>query len=117
MSSINPYIKVELIKPYLANGWKEIYQELFEQAGIYKNAFGEVKFEGLIQGDWKTKIFTLPPGFRPLKRHLFVINASGGFQRLDVLPNGDVFLSKSGSNGIEGKGWISLDGVSFYSKQ
>ena len=79
MNPYNPYIKVELIKPSLENGWKEVYQETYDQTGIYKNPFGEVKFEGLISGNWKNKIFTLLPGFRPLKRHVFTISTLGGF--------------------------------------
>ena len=38
------------------------------------------------------------------------------FYRLDILENGDVYLSVDGSLGIQGSGWISLTGISFYSK-
>ena len=36
--------------------------------------------------------------------------------RLDILENGDLYLSYDGSLGVEGAGWISLNGISFFSK-
>ena len=109
--------KIEQIIPKLEDGWSLFYANIYEKPVIYKNSFGEVRIEGLIAGDWSQKIFTLPPGFRPGKRHLFTVCAVGGiFARVDVLENGDVFVSQGGSNGVKKSGWISLDGIAFYSK-
>ena len=36
------------------------------------------------------------------------------FKRIDILANGEVFLSSGGSLGINGCGWLSLSGISYY---
>ena len=109
--------KLETFFPNLENGWKSFYPNIYQEPIIYKNPFGEVKLEGLINGDWTKKIFTLPPGCKPGKRLIFTVYGIKSYPyRLDILENGDVYLSVDGSLGVQGSGWISLTGVSFYSK-
>jgi hypothetical protein len=58
---------------------------------------------------WST-IFTLPTGYRPAARTVFVVNATDGFGRVDVLPDGEVqFLWPAGPL----ESFIALDGISF----
>ena len=35
---------------------------------------------------------------------------------VDVLENGDIFVSHDGSTGVKKSGWLALDGIAFYSK-
>jgi len=107
--------KVKIFYPQLENGWTTNLWG-YEKLTIYKNQFGEVKFEGLINGDFSKKIFTLPDEFRTNNRQLFIVYSGNSFNRIDILNNGDVYLSLEGSNGIQGSGWVSLNGISYYSK-
>ena len=108
--------KLETFFPNLENGWKS-FSPIFQEPIIYKNSFGEVKLEGLVNGDWSKKIFTLPPGCKPGKRLIFTVCGMKNYSyRLDILENGDLYLSYDGSLGVEGAGWISLNGISFFSK-
>ena len=99
--------------PKFENGWNNFYQT-YEPLTIYKNQFGEVKFQGLILGDFSKKIFTLEEELRPKERLLFTVCANDTFQRVDILPNGNVCLSIGGTEGINGSGWLSLSGISYY---
>jgi len=99
--------------PKFENGWQNFYSS-YEQLTIYKNSLGEVKFQGLITGDFSKKIFTLEEELRPKERLIFTICANDSFKRLDILQNGNVVLSHGGSEGIEGSGWLSLSGISYY---
>jgi hypothetical protein len=73
--------------------------------------------KGLIQGGTVangTKIFNLPSGYRPASRMLlpavtYSVTPPGAHARIDVDPNGDVFIMDGGN-----ATWISLDAVSFY---
>ena len=110
-------IKVETIYPKLETGWNLFYEKIYEPPVIYKNSFGEVRIEGLVNGDWSKRILSLPPGFRPGKRHIFTVCGVGStFVRVDVLENGDIFVSHDGKNGVNKTGWLALDGIAFYSK-
>lgn len=70
---------------------------------------------------------TLPKNMRPAKRHVFHVNAHERSVRVDVLPNGMVRLQygwrqswtgpkfnfKNPAKSTDGRGWLSLDGISF----
>ena len=47
--------KVKIFYPQLENGWTTNLWD-YEKLTIYKNQFGEVKFEGLINGDFSKKL-------------------------------------------------------------
>ena len=98
--------------PNLENGWSNFY-ESYEPLTIYKNQLGEVKFQGLIKGDFSKKIFTLEEELRPKERLIFTVCGNDAFKRLDILSNGNVFLSIGGSEGINESGWLSLSGISY----
>ena len=40
--------------------------------------------------------------------------ANQAFNRVDILPNGDVYLSSGISLGITGSGWVCFDGITYY---
>jgi hypothetical protein len=105
----------KLIKyyPVLENGWI-VDPNIVQELKVCKNSDGQVTFQGAVTGDWSKKIFTLEKELRPQERLVFTICANDKFNRLDICPNGDVFLSNSGSVGIGGQGWLSLSGISYY---
>ena len=58
-----------------------------------------------------TVIFTLPEGFRPLQKEIFIVFVSGGgFGRVDVNDNGSVVAK------IVNATYTSLSGISFLAK-
>ena len=111
-SEISNNGKSKIFLPKLENGWKNFYQT-YEPLTIYKNQFGEVKFQGLIHGDFSKKIFTLEEELRPKERLVFTVCANDAFHRVDILSNGNVCLSIGGTEGINSSGWISLNGISY----
>lgn len=99
--------------PVFENGWSNFHQT-YEPLKIYKNQSGEVKFQGLIIGDFSKKLFTLEEEIRPKERLIFTICGNDSLKRLDILSNGNVYLSKGGSEGINNEyGWITLSGISY----
>ena len=58
-----------------------------------KNNDGQESIQGLMVGNWSQKIFTLEKEFRTKYRLTFPIIAQQAFNRIDILPNGDVHLS------------------------
>jgi len=91
-----------------ANGWQN-YGGSYNRAEYFKDSTGIVHLRGLVRnGTIGKHIFTLPAGYRPLRRELHVActypNHSG---RIDILTNGQV-LPVAGD-----KRWISLDGITF----
>jgi len=92
----------------LVNGWQN-YGGSYNRAEYFKDSTGIVHLRGLVKnGTIKRHIFTLPAGYRPLRRELHVActypNHSG---RIDILTNGQV-LPYAGD-----KRWICLDGITF----
>jgi len=65
-----------------------------------------------ISNDPETAFATLPAGFRPNARLLFLQASSAGIYRVDVLPSGDIVFQDA--PGVGGPmDWVSLDGISF----
>lgn len=85
------------------------YAAGYEEVGYWKDPWGVVHLAGTAKnGVINTPIFTLPGGYRPRAREMFV-NHSGadtGF-RVDVSAAGDV-IPVNGSNG-----YVSLSGIMF----
>ena len=54
--------------------------------------------------------FTLPVGYRPAARTIFVVNDSDGFGRVDVLPDGEVQFQWPAQVFVS---FVALDGISF----
>lgn len=96
--------------PKFENGWNNFYQT-YEPLTIYKNPSGEVKFQGLIIGDYSKILFTLEEEIRPKERLIFTVLGNGSLIRLDILSNGNVFLTRGGISNETG--WVSLSGISY----
>lgn len=85
------------------------YAAGYEEAGYWKDPWGVVHLCGTVKnGTINTPIFTLPGGYRPKAREMFVNQAGAdtGF-RLDVSAAGDV-IPVNGTNG-----YVSLSGITF----
>ena len=106
---------IQRIRPFLLNGWENF--GVWEEAGIYKNSNGEVRCEGVIKGDFSKIIFIFPEGYRPNRRHIFNLQAENAAHRVDVNEKGEVFFAVNSNIGISGSGWLSLDGLAFYSRK
>ncbi len=106
---------IQRIRPFLLNGWENY--GIWEEAGIYKNSNGEVRCEGLIKGDYSKIIFVFPEGYRPNRPHIFNLQAGNAAHRVDVNEKGEVYFTANGNIGISGSGWLSLDGLAFYSRK
>ena len=99
--------------PTLLSGWVN-YGDGFASAGYYKGPDNRVHLQGLIKSGAVadgTVIFTLPEGFRPLQKEIFIVFISGGgFGRVDVNDNGSVVAK------IVNATYTSLSGISFLAK-
>ena len=105
--------KVKKYKPILENGW-QVDPCTPQEFIVCKNENNQVSFQGAVSGDWSKKIFTLEKEYRTKYRLTFPIIANQAFNRVDILPNGDVYLSCHASLGIKGSGWANLSGVTYY---
>lgn len=80
----------------------------YNDAGYYRERGGRVHLKGVIKsGTINTTAFTLPTGYRPSRRQIFIANTNTGIGRLDVDTNGNVIPVSGGTT------WFSLDGLSF----
>ncbi len=97
------------ITPSMGNSWVN-YDTNFNQVGYFKDKSGIVYLRGLIKNGTfggSTVIFTLPVGYRPIKRCLFMRISDSVLGRCDIANNGAV-IAYSGDNS-----WFSLEGISF----
>lgn len=94
--------------PTFAAGWTN-YGGGFNAAGYYKDKFGFVHLKGLVKrtSGSSVAIFTLPSGFRPIGRMLYVVRTDTGAGRIDILNDGDVRLESGGV------AYVQLDGLYF----
>ena len=113
-SEITNMKNIKKFIPKFENGWNNFFQT-YEPLTIYKNQSGEVKFQGLIVGEYSKKLFTLEEEIRPKERLIFTVCGNDSLKRLDILSNGNVYLSIGGSEGFpkEEIGWLSLSGISY----
>lgn len=99
--------------PALLNSWIN-YADGFSQAQYYKDASDVVHLTGLIKNGLTadgTVIFTLPVGYRPALKEIFIVFISGGgFGRIDVNDNGNVVAK------VVNATYTSLSGISFLAK-
>lgn len=99
------------IAPSFLNSWVN-YDTTYNDAGYFKDTVGVVHLRGLVKnGTIGTAIFTLPAGYRPIRRQLFTTSSNGALGRCDVEANGNV-LANAGNNA-----WFSLDGLTFLAEQ
>ena len=105
--------KFKKYHPVLENGWM-VDPYTPQEFIVCKNNDGQVSIQGLVVGDWSQKIFTLEKEFRTKYRLTFPIIAQQAFNRVDILPNGDVYLSCHASLGVQGSGWVNFSGITYY---
>ena len=105
--------KIKKYSPILENGWK-IDPYTPQEFIVCKNNDGLVSIQGVVEGDWSKKIFTLEKEFRSKYRLTFPVIAAQAFNRVDILPNGDVYLSFHASLGVKGYGWVNFSGITYY---
>lgn len=106
--------------PALVNSWANYINANptlhWERAGYYRDHMGIVHLRGLIQNGSAPTIFTLPVGYRPKERQLFLSVSAGGspdtYARIDILANGTVAAVAYGSNN-----YLSLNNISFRAEQ
>jgi hypothetical protein len=93
--------------PPFVNGWAD-YGVPFAPCGFRKLSSGLVIMRGLCQGGTAATICTLPAGYRPAIRMLYVAETSPDTQcRLDLDPSGALTHSAGSS------GWLSLSNICF----
>ena len=105
--------KIKQYKPVLENGWI-VDPDTPQEFIVFKNNDGQVSIQGAVTGDWSKKIFTLEKEYRTKFRLTFAIIAAQAFNRVDILPNGDVYMSCHASLGIKGYGWVNFSGITYY---
>lgn len=89
------------------NSWVT-YDVTYPPAGYYKDSLGVVHLRGMVKsGTINTSIFTLPVGYRPAFRLLFVNISASALGRLDINTSGTV-VQVTGTNT-----WVSLEGIAF----
>lgn len=100
------------IAPTLQNGWVNYGNDgtyTYNPAGYYMDVSGRVWLRGMLKnGTVNSAFFTLPSGFAPSYRQLFIANSNSGAYRLDIGIDGTVV-----SVGAPATTWFSLDGISF----
>jgi len=95
--------------PTLLNSWAN-FGSGYNTAGYAKDPGGVVRLRGLISGGTATAgtvLFTLPVGYRPAARELFVVLSNNAIGRVDIETNGNVTI-QIGSNV-----YLQLDGLTF----
>jgi phage minor structural protein len=98
------------IAPTLLNGWVN-FGSGYETAGYYKDALGFIHLKGVIKsGTMGAAAFTLPVGYRPSYKKMFIVPTAGGAGRVDVDTSGNVIVVNYGS---ATNGYVSLDGITF----
>jgi competence protein ComGC len=96
-----------------SNSWVA-YGGAYSTPQYTKASDGMVSLKGLIKSGTMTSdtvIATLPAGYRPALREVFLGYSDGGVARFDVEPSGNITYEAGGN------GWFSLDGASFYADQ
>jgi hypothetical protein len=96
----------------LVNGWTNAPYGT-RNAAVY-NSDGVVRLEGAVSNGTSSLLFTLPVGTRPQTAVYVNVDLCGAVQgRLDIFPNGEVFVEEPGGAISDAECFISLEGVSF----
>jgi hypothetical protein len=103
-----------------ADGWTDfpnfgstsysIHGNVCAIGGVAKTTSGTIVGRNPNTPNSKGLLFVLPSECRPEKRLIFAIRALTKTQRVDVLPDGKVYLWQAGG---EGETWISLANIEF----
>lgn len=94
--------------PTLLNSWVNLAG--YETAGYMKDSLGFVHLKGVIGGgaNGANSVFTLPEGYRPAARKSFAASYDTGSTRLDILPDGKIYVVPANSNIL-----VGLSGIMF----
>lgn len=97
--------------PALLGTW-DVFDSSHNAPGYWKDSMGVVHLRGLVRnGTYNTALFTLPAGYRPVRREVLPAASWTGsamtLGRLSVETNGNVIPM------VGGAGWFSLDGSTF----
>lgn len=93
------------------NGWVNFDpgQGVYSQA-TFRRLSGFTVLTGMISGGTiAAPAFTLPVGYRPLRRIVFPTIGSSGLLQIDVTGSGDVVIGTTGG----GNSWVTLSGIQF----
>lgn len=94
-------------QPAFENSWVN-FGGAFQTVAFYKDPTGRVHLKGLLKsGTVTATAFTLPTGYRPAARAMFMVNSNAAVGRVDVYADGSVKVEQ-GNNA-----WVGLDGISF----
>lgn len=103
------------LQPAYQNGWVSADAGLFHKPGFMKDLTGRVSLRGRVSGTASSGgvIFTLPVGYRPSKRMIFLIPFTN-FQlwHLSVNTDGEVFIEAY--DGPDPILEFQLDGFNFF---
>ncbi|MCI5210373.1 MAG: hypothetical protein D3910_16655 [Candidatus Electrothrix sp. ATG2] len=111
-------VQEEWKNPSLKNGWVA-YSGTYNTPGYFKDSLGIVHLKGLVKAGTNEHIFSLPVGYRPVRRELQITctRKNGGsrsdyidYGRVDIKSTGEVLMIKGT------KEWFSLDGITFRAK-
>jgi len=95
-------------QPNFENSWVNYNTSTHQSCAFYKDSFGTVKIKGSVStGTINTNIFTLPVGYRPLKRINQTILSNGAFGVIQINSDGSVICTV-GNNTI-----VALDNIAF----
>ena len=102
----------DFTNPTLLNSWEDFDTGVYNQVGYYRSTDGLVRLTGYIKdGTIGQVVFTLPVGYRPLKKVVIPTISNDAIGRVDIEPDGDVIVT-SGNNT-----YVALDGISFRAMQ
>lgn len=102
-STVNPWIT-----PTLLNGWVAYDTAIYATAQYYKDKFGIVHLRGMIKsGTIGTTAFTLPLGYRPIKREFAPTVSNGAFGAILISETGNVNAQ------VGNTAYVSLSDISF----
>jgi hypothetical protein len=103
------------LQPTFQNGWASADDGLFHKPGFMKDLTGRVSLRGRVSGAAATGgvIFTLPAGYRPSKRMIFLIAFTNyDPYYLSINNSGEVFIE--GFDGSDPTLVFQLDGFNFF---
>jgi hypothetical protein len=93
------------------NSWENYGSHSF--CAYYKDPLGNVHLKGLVRnGTLGMPVFTLPVGYRPTTRGIFIVMSQSGTGRLNIDDDGSVEPSSPSVSA-----WVSLDGVYLRAEQ
>lgn len=110
----DPSIEQQFIAMTLLNAWTNFGwggPQYLGPATYYKDTNGYVHLRGVIKhaaGTATTQIATLPAGYRPGARSMFMVSGAAGAYGIDVYANGDVIPRNAST-----RTYVSLAGISF----